>query len=192
MLDTKTVRLDVSSSADGDERRRATVSGTNFNFDYVFGPNASQVLSCCTPLVVPIKPVLMLMCEYGGESTTGGGVCPFSIASSRRGHERFQLHHLRVWANGIRCAFVLICGYMYLSSYRACVVICVRLTLTGKTFTMMGVPGDRRQAGIIPRLATALFDHIEQSDEQIEFTVWLVASSRCRSPSSLTNNVCFV
>lgn len=70
VLDTKTVRLDVSASIgiDGDvtqDRRRQTVSGTNFNFDYVFGPDATQV--CWTDAVANriIGPGVLTIIAYG-------------------------------------------------------------------------------------------------------------------------------
>lgn len=62
-----------------------------------------------------------------------------------------------------------------------CAVLCyfcsMSMDVTGKTFTMMGVPGNE---GIIPRLANSIFEQIEQADEQVEFTVTCCAVTYSR------------
>jgi len=44
-------------------------------------------------------------------------------------------------------------------------------TGSGKTWSMMGDPEDRRNQGLIPRMINAIFDEIDQADENLEFVV---------------------
>ncbi len=50
-------------------------------------------------------------------------------------------------------------------------LLCYGQTSSGKTFTMEGVPSNEELKGIIPRMMEYVFECINQSPEDIEFSV---------------------